>query len=76
MSATVNLPDGTLCVGQFYALSSDYIGQGPVRWVSLTRPEGIQDSDITYLGGGRANALVSVPVEGTYSFALECCEPV
>lgn len=76
MSSNVTLPEGPLCVGQFYEITSDFNGMGTVQWVATATPDGVDPSDVTFLGGQSTTALVSVPVEGNYAFAIECCEVV
>lgn len=75
-TATVSVPEGQLCVGQWYLLRSDQISNTPIRWIALTTPPGVASSDVMYLGEFSQSAYVQVPVEGTYAFAVECCEVI
>jgi len=62
-----------LCADLPQQLISSCPGALIVEWVVLNTPPGVNASDVTFDPPGNFETMVTVPLEGTYSFAIECC---
>lgn len=68
-------PEGPLCAGQLYTFTTANCDDAvTVNWSLLLGPNGVADSEIFYSAQQNKTTLISVPVEGVYSFVIESCE--
>ena len=75
MPGSVIAPEGILCAGQPQLYGSEGCDDAvTVTWVCTLKPEAVSDDDIFYSAQNSLSTLITVPIEGEYSFAIECCE--
>ena len=68
-------PAGPLCAGQPQLYESEGAEDCIiVQWVCTLKPEAVSEDDIEYSAPNSESTLITVPIEGEYAFALECCE--
>lgn len=68
-------PDGELCAAvphTFEATNADACLT--IRWVVVGTPAGVSDDDIIFSAPENLTTNITVPINGEYQFAVECCE--
>lgn len=75
--ASVIVPEGPLCAGQYYDLTvDDAAGIELIQWVVMPTglPPGITPADVIFTNPQGLSTKVVVPIAGTYTFAVKTCE--
>ena len=77
MEPSVTGPTGDLCAGTAYDLTSQGCeAAASVRWVVVTTPAAVSADEVVFASQEALNTTVTVPIEGEYSFSIQCCDVV